>query len=400
MGCQYGGTNDPLTRAGGCRNDLSKGENGIMRKRIVLSVLLIILIIFSFAVPLYCYEKEIKELSEKIANQVESSHKKAIAVVDLIDLQGNTTELGRFLAEEISVELMSAGKKFEIIDRNHLKSIMKEHKFSMSGLVDPNTVKKLGQIAGVDAIVTGTVTAFGDSIRVTCKVIATDTARIIGGSRTDIAKTKTINDLLGSEIQEGSEKSQKEKKRASAENTQTSSTQQSPVYRVSPVSWAGTQHDDLTRELSDSISGIPFAKVIVGGDPNPRERLVSVTISRLSDRIVANPEYAGAAMAQQFFGNLLAGALANTPKNLIEINATITVVVNDNSGGKLSESAEVIYRTDGKKDVNLARKRGMSEALTDASGRLVVRINGGIPPKQTTRIIDDYPKSQSGSQDR
>jgi TolB-like protein len=366
----------------------------------VLSVLLIILIIFSFAVPLYCYEKEIKELSEKIANQVESSHKKAIAVVDLIDLQGNTTELGRFLAEEISVELMSAGKKFEIIDRNHLKSIMKEHKFSMSGLVDPNTVKKLGQIAGVDAIVTGTVTAFGDSIRVTCKVIATDTARIIGGSRTDIAKTKTINDLLGSEIQEGSEKSQKEKKRASAENTQTSSTQQSPVYRVSPVSWAGTQHDDLTRELSDSISGIPFAKVIVGGDPNPRERLVSVTISRLSDRIVANPEYAGAAMAQQFFGNLLAGALANTPKNLIEINATITVVVNDNSGGKLSESAEVIYRTDGKKDVNLARKRGMSEALTDASGRLVVRINGGIPPKQTTRIIDDYPKSQSGSQDR
>jgi len=105
-------------------------------------------------------------------------------------------------------------------------------------------------------------------------------------------------------------------------------------------------------------------------------------------------------MAQQFFGNLLAGALANTPKDLIEINATITVVVNDNSGGKLSESAEVIYRTDGKKDLNLARKRGILEALTDASGRLVVRINGGIPPKQTTRIIDDYPKSQSGSQDR
>jgi len=255
---------DCVSAADGCRNDLREGENETMRKRIVLSVSLITLIIFSFAMPLYCYEKEIKELSEKIANQVESSGKKAIAVVDLIDLQGNTTELGRFIAEEISVELMSAGKKFEIIDRNHLKSIMKEHKFSMSGLVDPDTVKKLGQIAGVDAIVTGTVTAFGDSIRVTCKVIATDTARIIGGSRTEIAKTKTINDLLGSEIQEGSEKSQKEKKKASTENLQTSSTQQSPVYRVSPVSWGGTQHDDLTRELSDSISGIPFAKVIVG----------------------------------------------------------------------------------------------------------------------------------------
>jgi hypothetical protein len=66
----------------------------------------------------------------------------------------------------------------------------------MSGLVDPNTVKQLSKIAGVDAIVTGTVTPFGDSIRVSVKVIATDTAKIITASNGDIPKTKAIEDLI------------------------------------------------------------------------------------------------------------------------------------------------------------------------------------------------------------
>lgn len=92
-------------------------------------------------------------------------------------------------------------KGFEVIDRTHLKSILTEHKLSISGLVDPKTVKKLGQIAGVDAIVTGSVTPFGDSIRVSAKVIATDTAKVIGAAKGDIAKTKPIEELLAKGIE-------------------------------------------------------------------------------------------------------------------------------------------------------------------------------------------------------
>ncbi|MEO0266388.1 MAG: FlgO family outer membrane protein [candidate division WOR-3 bacterium] len=119
-----------------------------------------------------------------------------MAVVDFTDLQGNMTELGRFLAEELSVNLTTMAKGFEVIDRTHLKSILTEHKLSMSGLVNPKTVKQLEKIAGVDVIVTGSVTPFGDSIRVSAKVIVTDTARVIGASSGDIPKTKAIEELL------------------------------------------------------------------------------------------------------------------------------------------------------------------------------------------------------------
>ncbi len=158
-------------------------------------------ILISPAATTMAYEKEVRALSSTIGEGINKAGKKTVAVVDFTDLQGNITELGRFIAEELSVDLTISAKGFEVIDRTHLRSILAEHKLSISGLVNPDTVKKLGQIAGVQAIVTGSVTPFGDSIRLTCKVIATDTARVISAGKGDIAKTKAIEELLGRGIE-------------------------------------------------------------------------------------------------------------------------------------------------------------------------------------------------------
>lgn len=151
------------------------------------------------------YEKEINNLSISMAEKIATSGKKTIAVVDFTDLQGNVTELGRFLAEEFSAALVDTGKGFEVVDRIHLKSILKEHKLSATGLIDPTTARKLGKIAGVDAIVTGTITPFGERVRVSVKVLATDTAKIICASRGNIPKTKAIEELLAKGIETGIE---------------------------------------------------------------------------------------------------------------------------------------------------------------------------------------------------
>jgi len=165
----------------------------------------ILVTLFLFMTPHFslAYEREINTLSISIAEKIARSGKKTIAVVDFTDLQGNITELGRFLAEELSSELVNAGKAFEVVDRMHLRTILSEHKLSLTGLMDPKTVKKLGQISGVDAILIGTVTPFGESIRLSVKVLATDTAKIIGSSRGNIPKTQAIEELLAREIKTG-----------------------------------------------------------------------------------------------------------------------------------------------------------------------------------------------------
>lgn len=170
-------------------------------KRCLLITVPILCLLAIFALNSFAYDKELKGLSDTLAGKIAKNSKKSVAVVDFTDLQGNITELGRFIAEEISVNLTMAEKGFEVIDRNHLKTLLTEHKLSVSGLVDPDTIKKIGQISGVGALVTGSVTPFGDNIRVTCKVIATDTARIITADKTELAKTKAIDELLSRGIQ-------------------------------------------------------------------------------------------------------------------------------------------------------------------------------------------------------
>ncbi len=145
-------------------------------------------------------QNELRSLATGLAQDIAISGKKSIAVVDFTDLQGHPTELGRYLAEEFSVALTRTRKGFDVIDRTHLNAILTENKLSATGLIDPATAKKLGQLVGADALLTGSMTPFSESVRISVKVLATDTARIIAADTTDLPKTSTIAQLLGNPI--------------------------------------------------------------------------------------------------------------------------------------------------------------------------------------------------------
>ncbi len=146
------------------------------------------------------YEKEIKDLSAAMAEKIAGKGKQTVAVVDFNDLEGNVTQLDRFIAEEFSVALAGAGKGFKVIDRTHLKAIIKENKLSATGLIDSATIKRLGKIVGVDALVTGTLTPFGDNMHLAVNILDKETAEIIDAITGDIAKTKAIDEMLGNEM--------------------------------------------------------------------------------------------------------------------------------------------------------------------------------------------------------
>jgi len=158
--------------------------------------------LLGFILPgaLYPYEQEIDALAASLGKDIATAGKKTIAVVDFTDLQGNVTELGRFLAEEFSSALAGAGKGFEVVDRTHLRVILQENKLSATGLIDPSTARQLGQITGVEALITGTITPFGDTVRVAVKVLDADSARVIGSVRGNIAKTQAIEELLAADV--------------------------------------------------------------------------------------------------------------------------------------------------------------------------------------------------------
>lgn len=146
------------------------------------------------------FEKELASISAEISSETAKAGKKKVAVLDFTDLQGNANELGRFLAEQVSVDLVIARKDFELVDRANLKSILAEHKLTASGLVHPENAKKLGEFSGLDAIIFGSITPLQDAVLVTIKIIATDTAVVVGAARGRITKSKEILQLLDREL--------------------------------------------------------------------------------------------------------------------------------------------------------------------------------------------------------
>jgi TolB-like protein len=145
-------------------------------------------------------QKEIRDISDRLSAGLTATGKKSVAVVDFTDLQGNVTELGRFLAEEFSVSLAESSKGVEVIDRTNLKVILQENKLADTGVINLATARKIGQVAGVDSLISGTLTPFGDTVHLSIKVLDTTTARIVGATEGDIPKTKAIEELLGQGI--------------------------------------------------------------------------------------------------------------------------------------------------------------------------------------------------------
>jgi TolB-like protein len=164
-----------------------------LKHRLVLGFILGV----AFLAPAYPQDldRETANLAARISNVLVSKGKNKIAVIDFVDLQGRPTELGRFIAEQLSVELVNVSG-VSVMDRANLRSILAEHKLSEEGLVNPQTAKQLGQFAGVDAILTGSITSLDNSVSLTVKAISTDTAEIAAAGRITFVKTREVQQLL------------------------------------------------------------------------------------------------------------------------------------------------------------------------------------------------------------
>lgn len=170
----------------------------------LVKVLSTLILMVGAVTPLWAFEEEIDTLARNISERIGVADMKTVAVVDFTDVRGNKTELGRFLAEEVSVALLTAPTGLQLVDRAHLSKILEETKLGESGIVDPETAKELGRIAGVDIIITGTITPLEETVRLTVKVLATETASLITGDRVSLSATGPIRELLARGLNESS----------------------------------------------------------------------------------------------------------------------------------------------------------------------------------------------------
>lgn len=147
-------------------------------------------------------EREIERLAERLAAKLATRELEAVAVVDFQDLRGNTSELGRFLAQDLGSALVTACAELgpeapRVIDRHRLDEILDERRRRSDGLVSGDGSPG-GEIGGVDALVTGKIASFADTIHLSVQVLGfRDYAAVEVGDEVALPRTARLNDLEG-----------------------------------------------------------------------------------------------------------------------------------------------------------------------------------------------------------
>lgn len=149
-------------------------------------------------------DTELSNMTERLAGKIKAKDMKRVAVIDFTDLQGGSSELGKYIAEQMTVDFAMTNRDFSILDRANLKRILAEHKLTALGLIDPDNAKKLGMFAGVDAIILGTIIPKGQSISLTAKIITTETAEIVGADKAGFKTDDTVKQLMSQTATESS----------------------------------------------------------------------------------------------------------------------------------------------------------------------------------------------------
>ena len=104
-------------------------------------------------------------LTATVAIAAEQSTKPRLAVLEFKNKAENQWWYsgGAEAAQDVFVtELVKSGK-FRVVEREQLAALMEEKNLTLSGDIDPATAVKVGKLLGVNYLLTGAVTEFGNT---------------------------------------------------------------------------------------------------------------------------------------------------------------------------------------------------------------------------------------------
>lgn len=105
-----------------------------------------------------------------------------IAVLPFSYVDGRASSDGTVVAERLLTRIINR-RKLEAVERALLEKVLGELKFQHSGAVDERTIKGLGKVLGVEAVVTGTLIRHRNGrLEVNARLIKTETAAIIAAA--------------------------------------------------------------------------------------------------------------------------------------------------------------------------------------------------------------------------
>lgn len=129
---------------------------------------------------------ELKDLAGKLLQEKPDGSKASYAFLPLTTDYSNTL-VENYITDALTEAMFNTGS-VKIFERDNLQAILDEQKFQASGLVNEDTAKSIGMLAGVDFVCYGTLKDTGDAFTVNARVVDVETGEICAMARTNVTK--------------------------------------------------------------------------------------------------------------------------------------------------------------------------------------------------------------------
>lgn len=136
-------------------------------------------------------EIAIRNLANKLAAGLSESMQVKIGVLEFLDLQGRISQLGKFIAEDLTTAIFEKGK-FSMVERGLLQQVTREHALTQTGILDLSQAQEIGKLVGADAIITGSLSDIGNEIKANARLIDVGNGTVLAVAGESIAKTENI----------------------------------------------------------------------------------------------------------------------------------------------------------------------------------------------------------------
>ncbi len=141
------------------------------------------------------FSYNINVIANQLIDGLNNGGYKRIAILTFYDIDNNQTNLSKLLVEELTTKLFMT-KKFVLIERNLINSLLEEQSMNLSGNIDEETSVSIGKILGVEAVVVGTTILLNDGIKVNARLISAETGELISVASSSLPKNNQLTTML------------------------------------------------------------------------------------------------------------------------------------------------------------------------------------------------------------
>ena len=168
---------------------------------IVLTVTIGLFVFSQSCLSATSFDKGINQITD-ILIQGLNKHKNintnyTIAVTDFITKDNKKTELSKYIAENIIIDLTNkAQNNFMVLERQRLNSVLEEHNLMTDGVLKGDEAKKIGELLDANAIVLGNYYNLEDSVHIMVKLVSVSTGKIYSATKLTLNKNEIIYNIL------------------------------------------------------------------------------------------------------------------------------------------------------------------------------------------------------------